>query len=330
MLLPPRARYAQLPTPIESLPKISEELGVDLRVKRDDLTGSWLTGNKVRKLEYLLPYAKNEGCNAVITIGAVNSNHCRATAILAAREGLQCHLILRGEKPAYPQGNYLLDRMAGVRTTFVNGPNPQQEVDEAIHEAKARFAREGSKAYLIPVGGSNEIGSVGYIEAVEEIKRDAENTGWMPDTIVVAVGSSGTFAGLCLGCWIHAPQVKVFGINICNTAQECTDRAYEDCRLANERFGLGLDFDRNSIFCQDGYVGEGYAKTTDEQLQYYGEVARKEALILDPVYTGKAFWGMVQEIKKGNLAPNSKILFIHTGGVFGLEAYGPRFETLLP
>lgn len=329
MPLPTRMRFARLPTPIEPLPRLSEELGVDLRVKRDDLTGSWLTGNKVRKLEYLIPEAKRLNCDTVITYGAVDSNHCRATAIVAARAGLKCHLILRGDKPKSLSGNLLLDRLAGATVQYIESSIYVAEVEAATKEVQKRLAAEGSKAYEIPVGGSNEVGALGYIEAVAEIAQDANETGWMPDVIVNAVGSGGTFAGLLLGVWTYCPQVRVHGFNICDVATEFEAKALEDCTLANERFGLGLDIHKETIHCQDGYVGAGYARTTDEQLLFYADVAQREALILDPVYTGKAFWGMVQEIGKGTFAPDSKVLFLHSGGVFGLEAYASRFESLL-
>ena len=329
MPLPPRAQYARVPTPIEPLRVLSRELDVDLRVKRDDLTGSWLTGNKVRKLEYLIPDAQAQGCCAVVTFGAVDSNHCRATAIVAAQAGLKCHLILRGDEPEHLRGNLLLDRMVGATTTFIHSPHFTERVDAAEAEAVDRFASQGLKTYVIPIGGSNEVGALGYIEAVAEIKNDAERSGWTPDVIVVPVGSGGTFAGVLLGAWMHIPSLRVFGVNVCATAKDFEDKAFEDCMLANERFELGLEIKRDDVVCQEGYVGAGYAQTTDEQLLYYTEVARKEALILDPVYTGKTFWGMVHEIEKGTFAPGAKILFLHTGGVFGLEPYGPRIGDLL-
>ncbi len=329
MPLPTRMRFARLPTPIERLPRLSEELGVDLRVKRDDLTGSWLTGNKVRKLEYLIPEVQRLNCDTVITYGAVDSNHCRATAIVAARAGLKCHLILRGDKPEALRGNLLLDRLAGATVQYIESSSYVAEVESATKEVQRRLSAQGSKAYEIPVGGSNEVGALGYVEAVAEIKRDADETGWMPDVIVNAVGSGGTFAGLLLGVWTYCPKVCVHGFNICATAAEFEEKALEDCTCANERFGLGLDIRKEAIRCQDGYVGAGYAQTTDEQLLFYAAVAQKEALILDPVYTGKAFWGMVQEIHRGTFTPGAKILFLHTGGVFGLEAYASRFDSLL-
>lgn len=329
MPLPERLHLANLPTPIETLPTLSKELGVDLRVKRDDLTGSWLTGNKIRKLEYLAPEARRLGCDTLVTIGAVDSNHCRATAIVAAKVGMKCHLILRGQEPESLRGNLLLDRMVGAETTFVEERHFRSNREAVVQEVVGQITARGSKAYVIPVGGSNEVGALGYIEAVDEIRRDGERTGWLPDQIVNAVGSGGTFAGLLLGVWMHKLDTRVFGVNVCESAQEFQEKALEDCTLANERYQLGLDILENDIFCQDGYVGVGYAQTTDEQLRFYAEVARKEALLLEPVYTGKAFWGMVHEIQKGTVPAGSKVLFLHTGGVFGLEAYGARIGEII-
>lgn len=328
MHLPNRIHLAHTPTPIVSLPTLSNELGVELRVKRDDLTGSWLTGNKIRKLEYLIPDAQAQGCNALITFGAVDSNHCRATAIAAAQTGMACHLILRGREPEHPSGNLLLDRMAGATVQFVENHIYLAHHEEITQQAVEHLAISGKKAYIIPTGGSNAIGALGYIHAIEEIQHSAEQSGWIPDTIIVPVGSGGTLAGVLLGCWMYLPQVQVLGINVCDTAEAFREKVYQDCCEATDRFQLSLACSKERIVIQDGYVGAGYAQTTDEQLLFYAEVARQTGLFLEPVYTGKTFWGMVQEIRKGRFKSGSNLLFLHTGGIFGLEAYSQRLSRL--
>lgn len=329
MQLPTRMHLAHTPTPIVPLPTLSSELGIDLRVKRDDLTGSWLTGNKIRKLEYLIPDAQARGCNTLITFGAVDSNHCRATAIAAAQTGMACHLILRGKEPNELSGNLLLDRMAGATVQFVENQEYLAHHETITQHAVDRLAAEGKKVYVIPTGGSNAIGALGYIHAVEEVKHAGERSGWLPDAIVVPVGSGGTLAGVCLGSWMHAPQIQIFGINVCDTAEAFREKVHQDCSEAIDRFRLGLQCTKDRIVCQDGYVGAGYAQTTDEQLLFYADVARKEGLFLEPVYTGKTFWGMVREIHKGTFQPGAKLLFLHTGGIFGLEAYSQQMSRLL-
>ncbi len=323
-LLEKRFTLAQLPTPVERLDRLSEELGVSLYVKRDDLTESVASGNKIRKLEYLLYDAREKGCDTLITCGGVQSNHCRATAAVAARMGFACHLILRGEKPAIPNGNYLVDRILGATTSFYS-----REEFENLHEIErntvATLERQGHKPYLIPMGGSNATGSLGYIRMAEELAGLPEPF----DFIYCALGSGGTYAGMMIGLKHHGVSSRLQGVAVCD------DVAYFEAevkRILQEfeawygvTFPDGL-FDMNF---DDRFVGIGYALNTPEELKELIRIARLEGLILDPVYTLKTFLGMTRQIREGVVPKGARVLFVHTGGHYGVFPKGEEIAPLL-
>src|SRR5262245_25137481 len=224
--LPPvHLPLARLPTPLERLERLGSDLGLELWVKRDDLTGTDLTGNKVRKLSFLAADAVERGCDTLITCGAVTSNHARATAIVAARLGLRSHLLLRGEDQHPPEGNLLLDRYVGAEVTFFPASEwPQRDLK--MGALAARLRSEGRKPYVIPEGGSNALGSLGYVLAVKELLEQARDLGLDVGHIVHATGSAGTTAGLALGCAVWGrPEIDVVGVAVCD------DRAYFDRRV---------------------------------------------------------------------------------------------------
>ena len=314
---PDRVALAITPTPLEPLPRLSRQHHLDLLIKRDDLTGAALTGNKVRKLEFLLAEAQAERADTVITCGGVQSNHCRATALAARRPGLDSVLFLRVADPANPppiEGNVLLDKLAGADLRYIT---PVEYADrKRVMDAAARDLKAlGKRPYLIPEGGSNALGSWGYVRCVEELARE------MPPgnaTLVYAAGSGGTGAGLILGVKLLRLPWRVVGINVCD------DRAYfvktigEIVEQAIAQFSLAIPFARSEIEIIDGYVGDGYAKSRPVELRLIAEVARTEGVILDPVYTGKAFFGMTRELERHPRSLGERIVFIHTGGIFGL------------
>jgi D-cysteine desulfhydrase len=312
---------------------LGEELGVELYVKRDDLTGADLSGNKIRKLEFVLADALGCGASAVLTCGGAQSNHARATAIAAAKLGLRCRLILRCPDPSNPPplaGNTLLDRVAGAEIVWIT-PAEYRTRDEVFAREAAALQRAGHTPYVIPEGASNALGAWGYIRAAEELADDLERLSAGPDrptTIICAAGSGGTSAGLILGTRLLGLRAKVLSVNVCD------DEAYFRrviggiCESTVAAYRLDLDFSpERDIEILDGYVGRGYALSRPEELALICRVARTEGIILDPVYTGKAFYGMTQELRHDPGRFGERIVFFHTGGIFGLF---PKADELAP
>jgi len=321
---PPRVPLARLPTPLERLKRLSERLGVDLYVKRDDLTGVELTGNKVRKLEFVLADALHQGADIVLTCGGAQSNHSRATAIAAARLGLRCRLILRTPDPSNPpalEGNLLLDRLAGSEIVWVT-PDEYKSRDQVFAREAGALRRSGLKPYVIPEGASNALGAWGYIYAAAELKQDLEmlpgGTGERT-TVIHATGSGGTTAGLILGKRLLNLNARIVGINVCDDRDYFVRVIGEICEDTLSTYRLNISFSRQSdIEIVDGYVGLGYAQSRPEELELIRDVAREEGIFLDPIYTGKAFFGMAKELERNPKCFGEQIVFLHTGGIFGL------------
>jgi len=305
---------ARLPTPIQPLPRLSDRLGVDLRVKRDDLTGTGLSGNKVRKLEYLVADALDRGADTLVTCGGAGSNHCRATAVVAARQGLRCAVLLRtpdGVPPPEPwTGNLLLVRMLGAEARFVT-PATYRDYDGMFAAAVADLEVLGRRPYVVPEGGSNALGSRGYADAFSEVLADWPEA----DSVVCAMGSGGTAAGLVLGRRAAGGAgPRPVAVNVCN------DAPFFRRRLA----AILGDPAEEDLTILDGFKGRGYARSSPGELTLIADVARTEGLLLDPVYTGKAFRGLVQTLHDLPDLLGERVLFLHTGGIYGLfeEASG--------
>lgn len=320
---PNRISLANTPTPIEPLERLSETLGCKLWVKRDDLTGSATTGNKVRKLEFTLARAREQRANVLITCGGIQSNHCRATAILGAKLGFKVHLLLRGEEPARHEGNLFLDQLAGAEISYFSPKYYSARHDFIISEIMEDYQSKGMKPYFIATGASDGTGIWGYISAAREI---AEQTEIEFEHIVTATGSGGTQAGLTVGASLYMPDSKVTGIAVCDDEDYFQNKVCEDIRLWNDLYNQTIDPNTLDINVSDKYIGPGYAKANAEIFECIELVTRKEGLVLDPVYTGKAFFGMLSEIEAGNL-PGENILFVHTGGIFGLLAQSHEYLT---
>ena len=332
---PPQINLAKLPTPMQPLRRLSERYGVELYVKRDDLSGIALSGNKIRKLEFVLADALAQKTDTVITCGGAQSNHCRATAIAAAMLGLNCRLILRTPDPANPpplEGNILLDRMTGAEIVWIT-PDEYRQRDEFMAREAASLQRSGRTAYTIPMGASNALGALGYIRAMEELVNDITNTLGghnRPCTIINAAGSGGTNAGLILGAKIFDVNARIAGVNVSDDREYFVRTIGDICEQAIADYHLVLDFDQQrDVEIIDGYVGLGYALSQTEELELICEVARTEGIFLDPVYTGKAFFGMIQELKRDPKCFGKKIIFLHTGGIFGLFPKAGQLRPLL-
>lgn len=324
--MPERVSLAHLPTPIEPLKRLSQDYGLTIYAKRDDYTGSEISGNKVRKLEFAVAEALRQGADMLITCGGLQSNHARATAVAAVKYGLKSCLILRGTPEEKPDGNYLLDLLLGARIKFVTPQQYAEEIKEIFQETKAELEKEGYKPYIIPEGASNGIGTFGYAAAMEEIIRQEEELGFTFNKIVVAVGSGGTYGGLLLGAKLLGQNREIYGVNVCNDAGYFTKRIEGTLAEAQEYLSEKVEIARDEIRIIDGYVGPGYGLNVPEHLEVIKKVAQREGLILDPVYTGKAMTGLLTEIEKGKLfTPEDKVLFIHTGGHFGLFPARERF-----
>lgn len=323
-LEPPRLRLANTPTRGHWL-RYGERLGAKIWIKRDDHTGSELMGNKVRKLEYLMAEAVASEATHVITCGGEQSNHARATAFAAAQLGMRSILILRCDAPARPPratGNILLDRMVGAELQWITRP-AWRDRNQLLAEAADRVKAAGGRPYIIPEGGSNALGSWGYLRAAHELADDLSGIA-APDhpvTIVYACGSGGTGAGLVLGAKLlgfAARGIRVAGIAVCDDRAYFVDSIGRICADFEERWQLPVHITPEDIDILDGHVGLGYAKSRPEELATIGEVCQSDGVVLDPVYTGKAFHGVVTELRRDPARFGSAVAFVHTGGMFGL------------
>lgn len=303
---PPRVDLARLPTPLERFDRLLD--GRPVLVKRDDLTGTALTGNKVRKLEYLLADAQARGARRVLTCGAIQSNHCRTTAIAAARLGLGCVLFLRTARPApaTSTGNLRLDRLVGAEVHFVT-PEQYRERDARMREAA------GADGYVVPEGGSNALGSWGYIRAIDEMAAQWDAP---PSAVVCATGSGGTLAGLAIGLRRRALDIPVYGVAVCDDAAYFRGIVERISAEATTRWPTLPRVLAADVRVLEGFKGRGYALSTPEEMSDIEAIARRSGLILDPVYTGKAFRPLLYDGDRFGPRP----LFVHTGGIFGLLA----------
>lgn len=308
-----RIKLAQLPTPIQALPRLSSLLGGPrLFIKRDDLTGLGFGGNKTRKLEYLVADALAKGCRTLISTGAVQSNHCRQVAAAAARLGLDCVLVLAGEKPIEPQGNLFLDLLSGSEVIFV----PKDQRDQALAELTRQAEAENRKPYLIPYGGSNAIGAMGYRQAMFELlEQDLD-----PDWIVFATSSGGTQAGMLLGARETSSRAKILGISVDKPAWEFAKTVAKIANAGAELLQFDIRFHPEEVIVNDSYCSAGYGVLTSAEKEAILLFARYEAILLDPVYTGRAAAGLVDLIRKDFFKPDEKVLFWHTGGTPALFA----------
>lgn len=317
--VPEKLCLANLPTKIEKLERLTEYIGgPNIYVKRDDQTGAEMSGNKVRKLEFTVKEAQLQGCNLLITCGGIQSNHARATAAAAAKLGMKSCLVLRGDQNTKPEGNHFLDLLFGADVRFINPEDYSNKRMEIMENIKKEYEDRGLRPYIIPEGASNGIGTFGYYGAMEEIIKQQNEMGIVFDGIVLAVGSGGTYAGLHLANKVFNRKGKIYGINVCDNEEYFVNKIYDILAESRKYYNEDITISRDEINIIDGYVGEGYAKSRSEELEFIQFIAKLEGLILDPVYTGKAMYGMVNEIRKGRFKDCENILFIHTGGMFGI------------
>ncbi len=325
----PRRRYTHGFTPIEKLGHLSRHLGgPELFVKRDDLLGLSAGGNKTRKLEFLVADAISQGADTLLTVGAVQSNHCRLTIAAANKEGLKCRLVLEERVPnSYnlgASGNNFLFRLLGVEALAVVPGG--SDLSAAMQEIADDLAREGRKGYLIPGGGSNSLGAIGYVACAEELLAQGFEMGLAFDHLVCASGSGGTHAGLVAGLVGNNAALPVTGISVRAKRQAQEEKLFALANETAERLGVRGGVPREAFRVFDDYVGEGYSLPSEGMAEAVRLFARLEGVLLDPVYTGKAAAGLIDLVRQGHFKEGEKVLFLHTGGSPALYAYQ---ETIL-
>jgi 1-aminocyclopropane-1-carboxylate deaminase len=327
----PRRNLAILPTPLAELPRFASaiEAPADRRprifMKRDDQTGLATGGNKARKLEFLLGEAIARGCDTLITGGAAQSNHCRQTAAAAAACGLACVLVLGGEEPGRLEGNLLLDRLLGARIVWCGPRRKGEDIPAIAGELRA----EGKRPYVIPYGGSNAIGALGFAAAALELERQLEERELSVSHIVFASSSGGTQAGLMVGARLFGLKPELRAICIDKAADEGVDFGDRVLKLANETAGLvGLErragsaaFAPGDIILRREFTGAGYGVVGELERRAIGLLARTEGILVDPVYTGRALGALTSMVEAGEFDSEESIVFWHTGGTPALFAY---------
>jgi D-cysteine desulfhydrase family pyridoxal phosphate-dependent enzyme len=316
----PRLQFAHLPTPVEHLPRLSALLGgPTLITKRDDQTGLAFGGNKTRKLEYLMYAAQEAGADTLITAGAVQSNHCRQTVAAAVRFGMACVLVLFGDPPDPPDGNHLLHYLLGAEVVFTGREGVQQKLVE-VYES---ILRAGKQPYLIPYGGSNPTGALGYVNAVLELAEQGVD----PDWIVFPSSSGGTQAGMLVGAHISGYHGKILGISVDEAADELKVRVADLAMQTADFIGREVTFSAADVLVNDDYLGGGYAVMGSAEVEAIRLFAAYEALLVDPVYTGRAAAGLIDLIRQGFFKPEETVLFWHTGG--GPALFARKYHQLV-
>ncbi len=315
-------KLAHLPTPLAPLEGLSRDLGVQLWIKRDDLTGLAFGGNKTRKLEYLVADAISRGADTLITTGAPQSNHCRQTAAAAATQGLSAVLVLGGAGVDAMRGNRLLDGLLGAEVVNIGDEDRATALERVANELRAK----GRKPYVIPLGGSNALGVTAYRAAIHELREQMEEHRLSRfDRIVVASSSGGTQAGLMVGVRELGMHVEVLGISVDQPASVLSTTVAD---LANEHTalsGVSMDFSPGDVLVEDSFITPGYAVMTRAEQSAIETFAARDGIILDPVYTGRAGYGLLELISRGKIAQDERILFWHTGGGPALFAYADHW-----
>ncbi len=322
----PKASLGYFPTPLIELTRLSKTLGgPNIYMKRDDNTGLALGGNKTRKLEYIMGDALAKGADTVITAGAIQSNHCRQTAGAAASLGLECHLVLGGEEPEQPQGNLLLDKVYGCHIHWTGENRKGEDIPALVAQLKA----EGKKPYVIPYGGSNELGAIAFIEAYKELNAQREALKVDFSHIIFASSSGATHAGLMLGNKILQTYSQIIGINIDKGEMDKVPFDEHIVSLANSTAQLiaaDYQFTADDLILNSDYVGDGYGVIGELEKEAIALTAQNEGILLDPVYTGRAMGGLIDMIRTGQIKATDNVLFWHTGGAPALFAYADDLD----
>ncbi len=307
-------------TPIEKLENISRELGVEFYIKRDDLTKHGAGGNKLRKLEYLMQDALEQGATLVLTVGGGQTNHGRLTAAVAAKLGLKCSILAVDNYPGELTANMLLDRLMGCELIIKSddGTDEYEQIDATVPEIIREYEEKGEKVYYIPMGGSNELGALGYYDCAVELDAQAEKLGIEDARVFESVGSIGTYMGLFCGLRDISSSLRLTGIAISPFGDSKEKRIVEYFNQVKEKFGLSVEARRDDFDIEKDYTRGGYNNLSAEVREAIYYMARREAIILDPCYTGKGFAGILQMISEKKIKKGEKIIYIHTGGMPGI------------
>ena len=317
----PTVNLGFFPTPLHELKTLSKKLGGPrIFIKRDDLTGLALGGNKIRKLAFILGDALQQGADTIITAGASQSNHCRQTAAAAAHLQLGCHLLLGGDAPSQYQGNLLLDKLFGCHIHWSGAHRKGEDIPQLVATLKA----QNKHPYCVPYGGSNKLGAMGFVQASDELAQQTQASGIKFSHLIFASSSGGTHAGLMLGKRLFAASYQVIGINI--DKEESGEQSFTDAiiTLANQTatfINLQERFSPDDLNLNHNYTGNGYGVIGEREKQAIALLAQTEGILLDPVYTGRAMGGLIDMIQRGELTRNDTVLFWHTGGAPALFAY---------
>jgi len=325
----PRVRLFPTPTPLEKLENFSRALGgPEIWIKRDDCTVVATGGNKVRKLEWLIGEAKAQGATHIVTQGAVQSNHVRQTAAVARRFGMKCtalleHRIQTNDRDYLNSGNVLLDKLFGCAIEYRPGG---VDMNAEAEKKGAELRAEGVNAYVIPGGGSNRVGALGYVSCAQELMQQADEMGLKIDLLVTATGSAGTHAGLVVGLHGINAHVPVLGIGVRLPKDRQEANVHKLAEATAEYVGIAGGIPRESVVANCDYVGDGYGIPTEGMAKAVQMLAQEEGILLDPVYSGKAMAGMIDLIRKGVIGKDQTVVFLHTGGAVGLFGYTGYLE----
>ena len=325
----PKVRLGHLPTPLEPMDRLSEILGGPrLWVKRDDCTGLSSGGNKTRKLEFLMADAQSKGADTIITQGATQSNHARQTTAAAAKLGMECHILLEDRTGSNDNnyilnGNVLLDRLHGASVSKRSGGT---DMNLEMQDFADALIEKGKKPYIIPGGGSNPIGALGYVNCARELTEQASEIGLKIDALVHATGSAGTQAGLVAGLAAIQSSIHLLGIGVRAPKDKQEQMVFDLAQKTADYLDTGIEIERDKVRAICDYVGAGYGLPTDGMIKAVKLLAQSEGLLFDPVYSGKGLDGLIDQIKKGYFAGMDNVVFLHTGGSAALFGYPETFE----
>lgn len=330
----PKIETGMYNTPIHKLNNLSKKYGINMYIKRDDMTGYATGGNKLRKLDYLLKDALDKNCTVLLTYGGPQTNHGRLTAAVAARFGLKCGIIMDGPAPKKATGNLILDKMMGADLFFMNDINFKDEpkeiksekykelTDKTTKEVIKMYESRGEKVYLIPVGGSSPLGAAGYVMAAREIKYQLNEMSIKMDYVFTGFGSVGTYGGLYLGAKYFNAGFTPIGVCVSHKNDAEMKEKVDYIKEINSFLKLGVDVNEEDMWIEDGYVGIAYNVPDPITRKYVYMMAREEAIILDNCYTGKTFRAMIEMINHGKISKDNNIMLLHTGGVPGIFSEG--------
>lgn len=325
--------FLNLPTPLQFLPRVSEDLGIALYIKRDDLTDPGMGGNKLRKLEYYLFDAKSKGATMLITVGGAQTNHGRLTAAVAAKFGLKCAIVAIDDFPGEVSSNLLLDRIMGAEVFLSKLQKDipyEEQLEQVVSQVRSQFETAGETVYFIPMGGSGEVGVPGYYDCAMELSEQISQLGLPSCKLIVSVGSMGTYMGLFTGIMNegfgidlgYGPKITLEGIAIAPFYKNPPIYAQNYYEKIRNRYQLTFKADVEDFHIRNDYTFDAYNNPVKEVREAVYYLARKEGILLDPCYTGKSFYGLMNMVQKGEIAQGETVIFLHTGGQPGLN--GPN------